>query len=205
MTEPPATPEVPGTPERPAGPPNPPPPAGSYPPPPAGGSYPPPPGAGGYSPYPPPPPGYGGYPPPPPQPYAGYTAPVAMRNGLGIAALVLALLSLPAALTIVGGFILGIAAIILGIMGRNRAKKGEANNGGVAVAGIVLGAVGVVLSIVMIAFAVIAGKWFMDFGGRDYIDCMQQAGSDTSAQQQCEEEFRGRIEDNLSITLTPTP
>jgi hypothetical protein len=198
MTEPPASPEVPGTPERPTGTPETPP---------GMGSYPPPFGPGGYPPqYPPPPPGYGhGYPPPPPQPYAGYAAPVAMRNGLGVAALVCALLSLPAAVTIVGGFVLGIAAIILGILGRNRVKSGEANNGGVAVSGIVLGALGVVLSIIMVIFAVFATNWFLNFGGRDYIECMQSAGNDVSAQQQCEDEFRGKVENEFSVTLTPTP
>jgi Domain of unknown function (DUF4190) len=203
MTEPPASPEVPGTPEKSGGTPETPP-AAPYQPPVGGVGYPPP--------YPPPPPmgygpGYGlGYPPPPPQPYAGYQPPImTMRNGLGIAALILALLSLPAALTIVGGFVLGIAAIILGVMGRNRVKKGEANNGGVAIAGIVLGAFGVLLSIIMVVVAVVAGKWFLDFGGRDYIDCMQSAGNDVAAQQQCEDEFRGKIEDKFSITITPTP
>jgi Domain of unknown function (DUF4190) len=169
---------------------------------PSSGAYPPP-----VSPYPPPPPGYGpGYPPPPPPPYSGYAAvPAVMKNGVGIAALVVALISLPAALTIVGGIVLGVAAIILGFVGRNRVRNGEANNGGVAMAGIVLGALGVLFSIVMIVIAVVAGRWFMDIGGRDFVDCMREAGDDQAAQQQCEDQFRGSLEENLSVTLTPTP
>jgi hypothetical protein len=170
---------------------------------PAAAGYPPPVPPGGY---PPPPPGYGtGYPPPPPHPYAGQ-APIApvMRNGIGVAALVLGLLSLPAAMTIIGGLLLGVAAIALGFVGRSRVRNGEANNGGVAVSGIVLGALGVLLSIIMIVVAVVAGKWFMDVGGRDFVDCMTQAGDDAAAQQQCEDEFIGNIEDNLSVTLTPS-
>lgn len=160
-------------------------------------SYPPPPG--GYG-------NYGGYPPPPPQPYSGYsTPPQMMRNGLGIAALVVALLSLPAAVTIIGGLILGITAIVLGFMGRGRASRGEANNGGVAVAGIVLGALGVLLSLVLIVVAVVFGRWFMDWGGRDYFDCMQDAGNDRVAQAQCEDEFRGRLEEKFGMTTTPSP
>ncbi len=167
-------------------------------PPPVQPSYPPPPGYGAG--------GYPGYPPPPPQPYTGYSPPpIGMRNGLGVAALVLALISLPAALTIVGGLILGSTAIVLGVLGRGRVRRGEADNGGVATAGIVLGALGVVLSLVMIIVAVVAGRWFMDWGGGDYIDCMQRAGGDTAAQTQCEDEFRGRIEDKFSVTLTPAP
>ena len=50
------------------------------------------------------------------------------------------------------------------------------------------------------------GVWgFNQFGGRDLMDCMQQAGNDRAAQQQCEEEFKGNLEDRLSITVTPTP
>ena len=167
-----------------------------YPPPP-----PPPPGG-----YPPPPPGYAaGYPPAPPQPYSGYApSPTSMKNGLGLAALVVGLISLPASVTIIGGIILGITAIILGFVARGRVRRGEADNGGVALSGIVLGALGTLLSIVMIVVAVVAGNWFLDIGGRDFVDCMREAGNDAAAQAQCEDEFRGKIENNLSVTLTPT-
>ena len=105
-----------------------------------------------------------------------------MRNGFGVAALIVGLLSLPAVFTVIGGLILGVAAIVLGILGRNRANKGEANNGGIAIAGIVLGALGVLLSVVMGVLFAVGAATFMKFGGRDYIDCMEQAGSDSSAQ-----------------------
>lgn len=164
---------------------------------------------GGYPPpypsqYPPQyPPGAGYYPPPPPQPYAGYTPPPAgPKNGLGTAALVTAIVSLPAALSVVGGFLLGIAAIVLGFLGYRRAKRGEATNGGIAIAGIVLGVLGIVLSAAVIAF----GVWgFFKVGGRDYVDCMEKAGNDTAAQTQCQNEFQGNLENQFSVTLTPTP
>ncbi len=152
----------------------------------------------------PPPPTPGGYPPAPPQPYAGYGAPMpaAPKNGLGIAALILGLLSLPAVFSVVGGFALGILAVILGFVGYRRARSGAATNGGMAIAGVVLGILGIIVSAVMIA----VGVWgFNTFGGRDLMDCLRDAGNDTSAQQQCQEEFRGNLENQLSITLTPTP
>ncbi len=193
MTETPESSSQPGTP---AGPPqNPPPPYPGAP-----GGYP----QGQPPQYPPPyPPQAGYYPPPPPQPYAGYTPPpAAPKNGLGIAALITAILSLPAALTVFGGFLLGIAAVVLGFVGYRRAKSGEATNGGIAIAGVVLGVLGIILSACVIAF----GVWgFFKIGGRDYVDCMQSAGNDTSAQAQCEDEFRGNLENQFSITLTPTP
>jgi hypothetical protein len=34
---------------------------------------------------------------------------------------------------------------------------------------------------------------------------MQKANNDTSAQARCEEEFKGNLENQLSVTLTPTP
>jgi amino acid transporter len=127
---------------------------------------------------------------------------VGPKNGLGVGALITAIVSLPAAISVVGGFLLGIVAIILGFIGYRRAKRGEATNGGIAIAGIVLGVLGIVLSAAVIAF----GVWgFFKVGGRDYVDCMQKAGNDRTAQVQCEDEFRGNLENRFSVTLTPSP
>jgi hypothetical protein len=176
-----------GMPPPPSAPTSPPP---SAPPPPQYGAYPPP----QYGAYP------GGYPPPPPQPYTGYAPPpTGPKNGLGIASLVVAIIGL---FTVFGGIILGIVAIILGFMGWSRAKRGEATNGGVAIAGIVLGILGVIVSIVAIFLAV---SFFDDVGGSDYLDCLSQAGSDQEAMQQCADQFREQMEDQFSLTVTPTP
>ncbi len=61
------------------------------------------------------------------------------RNGVGIAALVVGLISL-----VFAGLILGAVAIILGWIGMNRVKKGEATNQVMALIGVVLGIAGVV-------------------------------------------------------------
>lgn len=152
-----------------------------------------------------PPPNYGaGYPPPPPQPYSGYPqGPTPTRNGLGIAALIVGLVSIFGVVCFgFGGFVLGLVAIVLGILGRGRAKRGEANNGGVATAGIALGVLGIVVNAALLIF----GVWgFMNLGGRDFVDCMQEAGNDQVAQQECADQFTHNVEDRLSITLTPTP
>jgi Domain of unknown function (DUF4190) len=156
------------------------------------GSYPQPPPQ-----YPPPPPQY---PPPPPQPYSGFAPPpTGPKNGLGVAALVVAIIAL---FSVVGGVLLGVVAIILGFLGLGRARRGEATNGGVAVAGIVLGLVSIIEAIVVIALAV----WGFDkAGGTDYIDCVSKAGNDQQAIQQCANQFRERVENEFSITVTPTP
>jgi hypothetical protein len=176
---------------------------------------------GGYPPqnYPPqnyPQPGYppqqgypaqpGGYPggyPPPPQPYSGYPVPApAPKNGLGIAALICGLISLPAAFTIFGGFFLGLLAVILGIVGYRRVKKGAATNGGIAIGGVVFGVLGIVVSAVLIAVGV---SMFKEYGGTDLVDCLSNAGSDQAAQQKCQNDFTNNLENQLSITVTPTP
>ena len=144
--------------------------------------------------YPPPPPQYGGYP-------GGYPPPAAMtpKNGLGVASLVVAIIAL---FSVVGGLVLGVVAIILGFLGRGRVQRGEANNGGMAIAGIVLGLLSMIVSVVVIAIAV----WgFKEVGGTDYYDCVMRAGSDQQAAQECSDEFTQRVEDQFSVTLTPTP
>jgi hypothetical protein len=55
---------------------------------------------------------------------------------------------------------------------------------------------------VFIAFAV----WgFGEVGGGDYIDCLSRAGNDQQAIQECADQFQQRVEDQFSVTLTPTP
>ena len=161
---------------------------------------------------PPPPPGYpappygqypGGYPPAPPQPYAGYTPPpTGPRNGLGVAALVIAIVALLSSFSVVGGIILGIVAVIIGFAGRSRVKRGEANNGGVALAGIILGFLAIIVGLAFIAVWV---GVFKEVGATDYIDCLQKAGQDQQQVQQCADEFKQSVENKFSVTLTPTP
>ncbi|WP_139818452.1 DUF4190 domain-containing protein [Mycobacterium celatum] len=149
-----------------------------------------------------PPGGYpGGYPPPPP--YYGYPPPSAIpKNGLGIASLVLAIVGLLFVWSVFGGVVLGLVATVLGFLGWARVKRGEANNGGVAIAGIVLGIVGIVVGL---AFAAIWIALWKDVGGDNYFDCLDRAGSNRIRQQQCADQFRENVQDRLSVTLTPTP
>ncbi|BCI53686.1 hypothetical protein NIIDNTM18_29640 [Mycolicibacterium litorale] len=141
----------------------------------------------------------GSYPPPPQGPYGGYPAQTAPKNGLGIASLVVAIVGL---LSVFGGILLGIVAVILGFLGRGRAKRGEATNGGVAMAGIILGFLGIVVGVVAIALTVVFAR---EVGAGDLFECLQQAGNDTEAQQQCQDQFQRKLEDQFSVTVTPSP
>lgn len=101
---------------------------------------------------PPPPPPTGGTPPPaPPMPAAG-GAPNP-NNAMAVAALVLGILTF-----VCLGPIAGILAIIFGFLGMKKAKEMGGTGKGMALAGLILGAVGTVLSvIVFIVFVVAAG------------------------------------------------
>ena len=139
---------------------------------------------------------YPGAYPPPPSPYGTYPgAPVARRNGIGLASLVTALVALVATFTIFGGIALGLVAVVLGVIGRMRVKRGEADNGGVAVAGIIVGVVAILVSV---AFAIFGVWMFKTVGGGDYVDCVQQAGQDQAKVDQCTEDFRQSMENRFS-------
>jgi uncharacterized protein DUF4190 len=143
----------------------------------------------------------GGYPPPPP--YGGYPPQAAApKNGLGIASLVLAVIGLLSVATVFAPIALGIVAVVLGFLAHARAKRGTADNGGVAIAGIVLGGLAVVVGVAFIAIWTTVWK---DVRGGDYIDCTQKAGSNHVLQQQCADQFRRSLQDRLSVTLTPVP
>ncbi|MER7695598.1 MULTISPECIES: DUF4190 domain-containing protein [unclassified Streptomyces] len=97
-----------------------------------------------------------GYPAPPAQPYGGYpgygaygAGPAgwgpAPNNGLGTAAMVIGIISVVGFCLYGVNIILGILALIFGIIGLGRAKRGEATNRGMALAGVILGSVGIVV------------------------------------------------------------
>jgi Domain of unknown function (DUF4190) len=127
--------------------------------------------------------------------------PAGPRNGLGIAALVIAIIALVFVSSVFGGIIGGIVAVIIGFLGYGRAKRGEATNGGVAIAGIVLGFVAIIVSLVFIPIWI---AFFNEIGIADYTDCLIRAGSDQEAVQRCADQFQEHIENEFSITITPT-
>ena len=134
----------------------------------------------------------GSYTPPPyPYPYPPYPGvgapPAGPRNGLGVASLVVAIGGLVTALSVVGGVLLGIVAVVLGFVGHARVRRGQADNGGVAIAGIVLGALAVVAGLGCVFIYV--GIW-RTAGGDDYVACMTKAGSNPTQQERCTNRLR---------------
>jgi Na+/H+ antiporter NhaD/arsenite permease-like protein len=130
--------------------------------------------------YPPPGQGPGGS-----YPAGGYPA-TGRRNGIGVAALVIGVVALVLVLLLLFsplGVLLGLIAVVLGILGLVRANRGEADNRGQAVAGLVTGAIALLLGIF---FTISVGTWFAthvnDF--RRFGNCMDQA-SGPAAREQC--------------------
>ena len=96
----------------------------------------------------------GGYPAP------GYPAARPRRNGMGTTALVLGVVALTLVLLLLFsplGAFLGLLAVLFGILGILRANRGEADNRGQAVAGLVTGAIALLAGIF---FTLSVGTWF---------------------------------------------
>ncbi|MFF4400577.1 DUF4190 domain-containing protein [Streptomyces sp. NPDC001480] len=72
-------------------------------------------------------------------------------NGMGTAALSLGILAAICFCLWPLAILLGVLAVIFGVIGRGKGRRGEATNGGQALAGIICGAAGIVLGLVMIA------------------------------------------------------
>lgn len=139
----------------------------------------------------------------PPAPYGAppgtspYGAPygrpgAAGRNGLGTAALVLGITGLALSIFVVGA-VFGILAIILGFVGRSRARRREASNGGAALAGIITGVLSVIVAVALVAVVVsLIRPEFSKF--RDCLDGAQTGEQQTA----CQDLFRRSIEDRFS-------
>ncbi|MEQ8143156.1 DUF4190 domain-containing protein [Streptomyces sp. OP7] len=85
--------------------------------------------------------------------YAGWAGGAPLpNNGLGVTAMVLGIISAAGFCLWPVAIVLGVLAVIFGAIGRGRAHRGEATNGGQALAGVICGAVGSALAL---AFGVI--------------------------------------------------
>jgi hypothetical protein len=96
--------------------------------------------------------------PPTGAPPYGYGPPPApsQTNGLAIGALILGVLAVISSWTVAGGVLLGIAAIVLGFIGRRR-DRAAGRGAGLSIAGIVTGIAGVVLGGLFLALYIAIG------------------------------------------------
>ena len=116
----------------------------------------------------------------------GYPAARGRRNGLGTAALVLGVVALVLVVLLLFsplGAFLGLLAVLFGVLGLMRANRGEADNRGQAVAGLVTGGIALLVGIFL---TVSIGTWFAthvnDFNR--FGQCIEDASGST-AREQC--------------------
>lgn len=117
-------------------------PYGQQPPPPPGQPVPPPPGS-----MPPPPGGVPGQQP---------------SNGMGLTAMILGIVALPLVCCFYLGIPVGIVAVVMGFLGKQKADRGEATNRGQAMAGLICGAIAAVLGIILLVLVVVLGTFEFD-------------------------------------------
>ncbi|MEV3858365.1 DUF4190 domain-containing protein [Streptomyces sp. NPDC050095] len=68
-------------------------------------------------------------------------------NGLGTTGMVTGIVSVATFMAWPAAIVLGILGIVFGAIGRSKAKRGEATNGGQALAGIICGSIGLALAV----------------------------------------------------------
>ncbi|PVZ12965.1 DUF4190 domain-containing protein [Actinomycetospora cinnamomea] len=158
-------------------------------------------------------PGYGGSGPNPPG-WGQPATPARPRNGMGTAALIFGILALLTCwwLPIVGG-ILGIVAIVLGVIGRGRAKRMEATNQGMATTGLVLGILSLIVNIVLSVALFLFGLAFINLGGgqsiQQFQDCLANASNQPNpaavqqAADQCAQQFGQQLPGGAQQPVEP--
>lgn len=110
------------------------------------------------------------------------------RNGMGTAALVLGLLGLLLGVLLIGG-LLGALAVVFGAIGLSRARNGRASNGWAAVTGIVTGALGMIIAVVLVVTVVRVYGPTLD----TYFKCLQRAQGNATTVQACVTQFQRQI------------
>ncbi|MFD3530904.1 DUF4190 domain-containing protein [Streptomyces sp. NPDC058664] len=99
--------------------------------------------------------GYPGYPSSYGSGYPGQSGyPQSPSNGMGTASMVLGIIAVAGFCLYGLGMVLGILALIFGVIGMKKAGRGEATNRGMALAGVILGAIGTVVSAVFLGFVI---------------------------------------------------
>ncbi|WP_328420265.1 MULTISPECIES: DUF4190 domain-containing protein [unclassified Micromonospora] len=98
------------------------------------------------------PPPYGA----PTYPNAGYPQQQGQNNTLGLVSMILGIASIPLICCLYLGIPVGIAGVVTGYLAQQKVAQGQANNGGQAKAGLICGAVGAGLGILLIILSIVA-------------------------------------------------
>ncbi|WP_460753550.1 DUF4190 domain-containing protein [Myceligenerans cantabricum] len=85
------------------------------------------------------------------------------KNSLGVWAMVLGIVSI-----VMCGFFAGIPAVVVGAKARRAVREGEADNDGMALAGVITGWIGTGLSVLLIVFYVVVFSLAVSQGDASY-------------------------------------
>ncbi|MEJ5915518.1 DUF4190 domain-containing protein [Pseudokineococcus sp. 1T1Z-3] len=114
-----------------------------------------------------------------------------VKNGVGVGALVVGIVAVLLACTSVPGILLGVVALVLGVVGRKRVARGDATNKGVATTGLALGIAGIVLGLVFLVVLVAFTSLLVPFFGEAFAACegLEAAELDACLEDQAEQAF----------------
>lgn len=114
-----------------------------------------------------------------------------LPTGMAVAALVLGILGLLTSAFLLGG-LLGLVAVILGVIALSKIKRGEAGGRGMAIGGIITGILAMLVTILIVATV---GAFFAN--NKDDIDslteCLNRANNNQTEVQACQDEFERRV------------
>ena len=117
-------------------------------------------------------------------------APVVPRGGASATiALVFGMLALVTSISIVGGIVFGLLALIFGVIGSRRAKRGLAYGRGRAIAGILTGLIAIIIAV---ALGGIALSIYNTSAGKDLRSCARSAGTNVSQLKACWHQYENR-------------
>jgi amino acid permease len=110
----------------------------------------------------------------------------ARKNALAVVALILGIVACVLFWTVIGGILIGLIAVVLGIIAAVKARKGRAPHRAMAIIGAVLGALALIASVIIVAVGVsiLNSSEFKNFN-----DCVQHANSQ-AARDQCTKDFK---------------
>lgn len=114
-------------------------------------------------------------------------------SGMAITALVLGIIALLFSWTVIGGFLFGLIAIILGAIASSKAKKGQASGRGMAIGGIVTGVLGILIAGAITAFTAFL---FSSAGFGSFTECVNNADGQSQLDE-CEREFEQNLEERF--------
>lgn len=83
----------------------------------------------------------------------------APNNTLGLVSMILGIAAIPLICCFYLGVPVGIAAAVMGFMGKQKADQGQATNRGQAMAGLITGAIAAVLGIILFVLVIAIGAF----------------------------------------------